>query len=101
MLNKIICEVCGIDDKTILEKHHIIERTEIDTSNNDYNLAVICSNCHSKHHFGNLEIIGFISSTKRPYGRTLIYKLIDILNIEGMEDFVIRIKPKQTKIRKE
>jgi hypothetical protein len=69
------CEVCGEKDTSVLELHHIVPRTDSNTNNDPYNLAIICANCHSKNHRGNLKIIGIYPSTKLPNGRTLIYEL--------------------------
>ena len=71
---KIECEICGEKNKNVLHHHHIVERTELNSDNSFYNLAVICANCHTKHHAGEIEIIGVYPSTKPPYGRILVYK---------------------------
>jgi hypothetical protein len=96
---KIICEVCGCKDKETLERHHITEQTEINTNNDDFNLAIICSNCHTKHHLGRLKIIGLVASTQLPYKRTLIYQLDGIKNVEGLDEFCYKPKQKQMKLK--
>jgi hypothetical protein len=84
-LRKIICEICGEDDPAALHYHHIVERTDPDSDNNMWNLAIICASCHCKHHEGNLEILGLYPSTKKPYGRVLVYKKDGVCNIPGLE----------------
>jgi hypothetical protein len=70
----VICEICGEKDKSALQEHHIVERTEINSTNHDYNLAIICASCHCKVHSGRIKIIGIFPSTKPPLGRSLIYE---------------------------
>ena len=91
---KIECEVCGEKNKSTLHRHHIVEQTEAHTDNHDMNLAIVCANCHSKIHSGDLEIIGVFPGTRPPTGRILIYKLNGICNVPGMEDAVAYYKPK-------
>ena len=79
---KIQCEVCDEKDTCTLELHHIIPRSDPRCTNHPFNLTVICSSCHSKHHHGDLNILGLIPSTKLPYGRTLIYELNGVRNID-------------------
>ena len=71
------CEIegCEVTDSNILHLHHIIERTEVNTSNHPNNLAILCPNHHSFVHSGRLKIIGVYPSTKLPNCRTLIYEL--------------------------
>lgn len=76
------CEVCGEKDKSCLEVHHIIPRTDPRCTNDSHNCAIICSSCHSKHHRGSLKIIGVHPSTKPPNNRTLIYELNGKKNID-------------------
>jgi hypothetical protein len=70
---KIECEVCGEKNTKILHRHHVIERTELNTDNSDWNLAIICPSCHSKHHAGSIKIIGVFPSTKYQSGKILVY----------------------------
>lgn len=79
---KIICEVCGETDVKILERHHIIPRTDINCTHDDFNIAVLCSNCHSKTHTGSLKIIGVYPGTRPPTGRILIYELNGVKNVD-------------------
>ena len=81
-LQKIVCEICGEKDTSILDYHHILERTEIGSNNHQNNLAILCKNCHGRNHLGNLKVIGIIPSTKMPYGRTLIYEENGMRNID-------------------
>jgi hypothetical protein len=76
------CEVCGNTDKSTLIHHHIIERKQLNTSNDPFNLAVLCSNCHAKIHRGDLKIIAVLPSTKPPAGRMLVYVIDGKQNIE-------------------
>lgn len=71
---KIQCEICGEKDESTLHRHHIVERTEINTDHSYWNLAVLCSNCHNKVHHGDLKIIGIYPSTDPIMGRTVIYE---------------------------
>ena len=87
MFNKLIknkCEIdgCEVTDSKILHLHHIIERTEINTSNHPNNLAILCPNHHSFVHSGRLKIIGVYPSTKIPNNRTLIYELDGYKNLD-------------------
>lgn len=86
-LEKIRCEIdnCTVDNPKLLHKHHILERTEVNTNNNEFNLSIICSLHHNEVHEGIIEIIGVFPSTKPPYGRTLIYKRNGVANIPGIE----------------
>ena len=79
---KIACEVCGESNKSVLHSHHIVERGEINSNNNDYNIGIVCSNCHNKIHAGELRIIGVFPGTKPPTGRILIYELNGKKNID-------------------
>jgi hypothetical protein len=83
---KIECEICGEGDSNILHRHHVVERGEINTSNDDFNLAVICPSCHSKVHDGSIRIIGVFPGTKPPTGRILVYVKDGICNVPGMEN---------------
>jgi len=93
------CEVenCDIIDPNLLELHHILERTEVNTTNHDYNLAILCC-LHHAMVGTRLKIIGVYPSTKLPNGRTLIYELDGIRNIEGIDKPLIEFKPKSFKL---
>lgn len=78
------CEICGCRNKETLQKHHIVERTELNSNNDDFNLAVICGNCHLLVHSGVIQLIGIYPSTGAN-GRTLIYKRDGICNVEGID----------------
>lgn len=92
-LEKIQCEICGSQDKSILHRHHITPRTDPNTSHEDMNLAVLCPNCHSKIHAGLIEIIGLFPSTKQPYNRVLVYKENGISNVPGLDEPYYKPKP--------
>lgn len=67
---KIKCEICGLENKEILHRHHIIPRVDSRSTNKDNNLAILCPNCHSKVHTGELIILGVYASTD---GKTLVW----------------------------
>jgi hypothetical protein len=97
-LHKEFCEIEGCKaHKETLNWHHIVERTEIDTSNNPYNIAIICSNCHALVHAGVIEIIGVYPSTNK-YGRKLIYKRGGVSNVEGINEPYFKPTPKQSRL---
>jgi len=97
MVPKILCEVCGEKDVSVLERHHIIPRTELNCTHDDYNICVLCANCHSKTHLGTLKIIGVFPGTRPPTGRVLIYELDGVKNIDVDEPYYIP-KPKEMKV---
>lgn len=80
--NKCEIESCNVTDENLLHLHHIIERTEVNTTNHPGNLAILCANCHALTHSGRLKIIGVYPSTKLPNCRSLIYELDGIRNID-------------------
>jgi len=94
------CEIesCNVSDPKLLELHHIIERTEVNTTNHDFNLAILCANCHAMTHTGRLKIIGVYPSTQLPNRRTLIYELDGKRNIEGIDGPYVQFKNKSFKI---
>lgn len=97
-LHKEYCEIegCPIKDPKLLQHHHIIERKEIVTSNDQWNLSVICANHHLLIHSGILRIIGVYPSTT-PQGRILVYELNGIKNIDIDESY-FKYKPPQSKL---
>ena len=96
--NKCEIESCNVDDPKLLELHHIIERTEENTTNNNFNLAILCANCHAMTHTGRLKIIGVYPSTLPPNGRTLVYELDGKKNIEGIDKPYAEFKNKSFKL---
>lgn len=100
-LHKLYCEIegCGEINPNALQHHHITERKEIGTSNSQWNLAVICANCHTKTHSGEIKIIGVFPATNKQ-GRILIYLLNGKCNVPGMESAApyFKYKPPQMKI---
>ena len=96
VLNK--CEIEGCTETENLHLHHIIERTEIHTNNDVYNLSILCPNHHSYIHTGRLKIIGVYPSTQLPNKRTLIYELGEERNIEGIDGPYVQFKNKSFKI---
>jgi hypothetical protein len=96
--NKCEIESCQVMDPKLLQLHHIIERTELNTTNHDFNLAILCANCHIMTHTGRLKIIGVYPSTRLPNKRTLIYELDGKRNIEGIDVPYVEFKNKSFKI---
>lgn len=60
---KVFCEVCGNKDVSILNRHHIIPQCDENCTNKDYNIAILCPNCHAKVHEGEVIIVGLYQST--------------------------------------
>lgn len=98
ILNK--CEINECKEILNLHKHHIIERTELNTTNHIYNIAILCPVCHAKVHSGHIKIIGVYPSTQPPNGRTLIYELDGKKNID-IDVPYINFKNKSFKIHGE
>lgn len=94
---KFECEICGDRNVDILERHHIVPRTDKTMNHDDYNLAIICPSCHAKTHSGQIKIIGIYPSTKPPNGRTLIYEECGKSNCEGISEPYYVPKPKSMK----
>ena len=57
------CEVCEIND-VMLHYHHIIPQCDLRCTNTNNNIAILCPNCHTKIHTGDLIIIGVYKSTE-------------------------------------
>lgn len=96
--NKCEIETCSIDMPEALHFHHIIERTMVNTTNNAFNLAILCAVHHELVHSGRLKIIGVYPSTQLPNARTLIYELDGKRNIEGIDQPYIEFKNKSYKL---
>jgi len=96
--NKCEIESCEVRDPNLLHFHHIIERTEENTTNNDFNLAILCANHHAYLHSGRLKIIGVFPSTQLPNRRTLVYELDGKRNIEDIDEPIVVFKPNAFKI---
>lgn len=96
---KLFCEIegCSVVDSALIHKHHIVERTEIGTCNDDLNLALICGNHHMMIHHGKLKIIGVFPSTGLS-GRTLVYELDGKINVPGITEAYFKHQPNQMKI---
>ncbi len=80
ILNK--CEIEDCFETENLHLHHIIEKTEVNTSNSKWNLSILCPNHHAKTHSKQLKIIGIFPSTQLPNARTLIYELNGKRNLD-------------------
>lgn len=98
-LKKIRCEVegCGVTQKAALHYHHIIERKVLGTSNEPFNLAVLCATHHELTHDNILKIIGVFPSTGEQ-GRTLVYELNGVPNIPGLTEAYYKPKPAVMKV---
>jgi hypothetical protein len=96
--NKCEIESCTITDPHLLELHHIIERTEVNTTNHPFNLAILCANCHALTHGGRLKIIGVYPATCPPNNRVLVYELDGKKNIEGINEPYVKFTNKSFKV---
>lgn len=97
---KLFCEIegCGVSDPALLHKHHIVERTEVGTCNDDFNLAILCANHHAMTHDAKrLKIIGVFPSTGKS-GRTLVYCLDGKTNVPGVTEAYFKHRPAQMKL---
>jgi hypothetical protein len=100
-LLKTHCEVCGWnDDISVLEGHHIVEQTDMKTSNHPMNIAILCPTCHALQHSGRLKIIGVYPSTNPPHGRLVVYEKDGKSNFPGITEPYFKHKPKQMKVTK-
>lgn len=99
-IHKEYCEICGSTEKNTLHYHHIIGRKEIGTSNDPFNLAVLCASCHALVHAKKIKIIGVYPSTKPPAGRTLIFEKDGKSNCDINEPYC-EYKPKQMRLYEE
>lgn len=93
------CEIegCNVTESMALHLHHIIERTEVNTTNNSFNLAILCATHHAFVHCNRLNIIGVYPATKPPNNRVLVYELDGIKNID-LDVPYIKFKNKSFKI---
>jgi hypothetical protein len=96
--NKCEIESCTITDPHLLELHHIIERTEVNTTNHPFNLSILCPNHHSYVHSGRLKIIGIYPATCPPNNRVLVYELDGKKNIEGINEPYVKFTNKSFKV---
>ena len=96
--DKVVCEICAEKELSTLHYHHIIERTEKESTEHAFNLAIICSNCHNKIHAGLIEIVGIFPSTKKPYNRTLVYNEGSQKNKLDLDEPYFTSKPKSMKV---
>ena len=80
--NKCEIESCEVVAQEALHFHHIIERTQINTTNHPFNIAILCAVHHEFVHSGRLKIVGVFPSTKLPNNRTLVYELDGKKNID-------------------
>jgi len=91
---KTCCEVCGNTNKKILHRHHIVPRANANSDNSDWNLAILCPNCHSATHCEQINIIGVFPSTS---GKILVYVKDGVCNVPGLENSKPYYTPKPKK----
>jgi hypothetical protein len=96
--NKCEIEDCQVTDPSLLHIHHIIERTEINCSNDPWNCAILCANHHLALHNGKIKIIGPYPATVPPNNRILVYEIDGIKNVEGIDKPYVTFKNKSFKI---
>jgi len=73
------CRICGEDNYNLLDAHRILPGKD----GGKYtisNTTACCSNCHRKIHAGEIQVLGWVNSTKG--------KLLHIIRENGKEDFV-------------
>jgi hypothetical protein len=83
---KFFCEVCNEQNKSTLQYHHIIPRTDNECKDDWTNVCIICANCHNKVHEGRIKIIGILPSTHLPYKRIVVYEENGISNVPGIQE---------------
>jgi hypothetical protein len=93
-----ICEICGEKNTAVLHKHHIVERTDPNCTDDWGNVCIICANCHNKVHDEQIKIIGVFPSTQLPYKRTLIYEENGVSNVPGITEPYYRPKSESMKV---
>ncbi len=96
--NKCEIESCNVDDPDAIHLHHIIERTEANTTNHSFNLAILCAVHHELVHSGRLKIIGVYPATLPPNNRVLVYELDGKKNIEGINEPYVKFTNKSFKL---
>lgn len=57
------CEICNTRQRTVIDKHHIIPRTDPRCTDDLGNIAIICSNCHRRVHAHEIIIEGVFATT--------------------------------------
>lgn len=85
---KIFCEICNESQKSTLQYHHIIPRTDERCQDDWTNVCIICSNCHNKVHEGVINIKGILPSTILPYRRVVVYEENGKCNVENVDDIL-------------
>lgn len=93
-----VCEICGETNKAVLHKHHIVERTDPNCTDDWGNVCIVCANCHSKIHDDQIKIVGVYPSTKLPYGRTLVHEIDGVSNCPGITEPYYVPKAKSSKV---
>lgn len=95
--NKCEIQECNENNVAALHLHHIIERTDPNCTNENYNLAILCSNCHAKVHAKIIKLIGVYPATRPPNNRILVYEINGKKNVD-IDHPYLEIKPKTYKI---
>lgn len=101
-LHKEFCEIegCDVTEPAMLHWHHVIGRKEEGTSNDPFNLAVLCANHHNMfHRTDRLKFIGVFPSTTK-YGRKLIYILDGVCNCPELLEEIERLNEAKVKFTK-
>lgn len=83
-----ICETCG-KEKEFIKEHHIQSKS-LGGSDDSYNKAFICSDCHDRVHYGLIIIEGRFGSTK---GNILIWRKFTEPSVTNLPDPPVWLKP--------
>ena len=73
------CDICK--NVEILEEHHIQGR-DIPNANHPSNICSICSNCHTKIHYGKIVVEGWFQSTE---GKELLWHVVGDASFSGQD----------------
>lgn len=88
------CEICNKNYPT-LDNHHIQSRSK-GGSNQKWNIAEICQNCHKSVHLGLIILEGRFNTTN---GNKLIWRKFNNESITGMTDPEVFLLPDSEKYR--
>jgi len=91
------CEIEGCNTTEFLHLHHIIPQSELNTTNDSFNLCILCQQHHAYVHNGRLKIIGIFPATRPPNNRVVVYELDGKKNID-IDNPLIEFTPKSYKI---
>jgi len=90
---KIKCEICE-EQGIVLDRHHVVPRTDSRSTDLDSNLAILCANCHRRVHAGEFIIEGVFSTSAgknlfwHEAGKPFIIKKGIILNKDGTAEIL-------------